>query len=112
MTAKECYKRGKLLKLKKISEQESRAISKSLLLDQKSNINEKKVEIALKRFVDQKLEIEKKISKETVQPYLDYIQRICEEYQEFRKTEDNLVLFGGELELADIKRSVEGGTTA
>jgi hypothetical protein len=33
MTAKECYKRGKLLKLKKISEQESRAISKSLLLD-------------------------------------------------------------------------------
>jgi hypothetical protein len=43
---------------------------------------------------------------------LDYIQRICEEYQEFRKTEDNLVLFGGELELADIKRSVEGGTTA
>jgi len=36
--------------------------------------------------------------------YLDYIQKICDEYCEFRKQEEDLVLFGGELELQDIKR--------
>ena len=47
MTANECYKRGKQLKLKKMTAEESKAISKSLLSDHQSNLNERKVEIAL-----------------------------------------------------------------
>jgi hypothetical protein len=40
-----------------------------------------------------------------IQKDLDYVNAICQEYKEFRKQEDNLILFGNELELNDIKRS-------
>jgi len=40
-----------------------------------------------------------------IQKDLDYVQAICQEYKEYRKQEDNLILFGGELELNDVKRS-------
>ena len=62
--------------------------------------------------MDQKLQDKPEIEKEVIKPYLDYLKCISEEYTEFRKVEDDMVLFGGELELSDIKRCVEGGSTA
>lgn len=105
-TAKQCYERGKVLGLKKLSIEECRAKSLKLVSQNKtSSFSNKKVLYALKKFVLTKLEgCEEPIAKAQLVGFIDYIRKICEDYEEFRKTEDNLVLFGGELELNDIKR--------
>lgn len=47
-----------------------------------------------------------------IKNYLDYIQNVCDEYADFRKQEDDLVLFGGELELRDIRRAAQHNQAA
>lgn len=68
---------------------------------------ERKVSIALKKYIVGKLTQNnvEDAPKSMIQKDLDYVNSICQEYKEFRKQEDNLVLFGSELELNDIKRS-------
>ena len=63
--------------------------------------------MTLKNFMIGKLKDDKDTSKSDIRKYLDYIGNICNEYTEFRQKQDDMVLFGDELELADIKRSVQ-----
>ena len=62
--------------------------------------------LALQKFILQKMETNPTFTRTQVQGFLAYIDRISQEYDEFRKIQDDLVLFGGELELNDIKRVV------
>lgn len=105
-TARMCYERGKVLKIKYFSVEDCKARSMKLASEQKTkSFSNKKVLYALRKFVISKLEAtEEPLDKSHITGYIDYIKGICQDYQEFRKVEDNLVLFGGELELNDIKR--------
>ena len=103
-TAKMCYHRGKKLGLKKLSAEESMQRSVKLLGEQQVQMSDKKVLFALQKFVLSKMEHNSVSSKGEVKEYIKYVDGICTDYQAFRQTEDNLVLFGDELELQDIKR--------
>jgi hypothetical protein len=62
---------------------------------------------ALQKFILAKLDTSSgEVEKATIKSCIDYINNICDEYSAYRADEDNMVLFGGELELQDIKRSV------
>lgn len=85
-TAKECYQRGKLLQLKKLNSDQSRAKSLQLLSDASHSLADKKVAIALQKYVLGKLNQaqENDIAKSVIQQDLDFIKNICKEYKEFR----------------------------
>jgi hypothetical protein len=108
-TAKQCYERGKELGLKKLSVEECRARSMKLVSEHKtSSFSNKKVLYALRKFVLSKLDAsEGSLEKARVAEYIDFVKKVCADYEEFRTAEDNMVLFGGELELNDIKRVVQ-----
>lgn len=108
-TPKMCHTRGKVLGLKKLSAEEAKLKSVNLhtQVDVPSHIVEKKVFMTLQKFVLGKLEEDKDASRSDIRKYLDYISNVCHEYTEFRKKQDDMVLFGDELELADIKRAVQ-----
>jgi hypothetical protein len=103
-TDKQCYLRGKKLGLKKVSADEARQKSRKLLSEQQTQHTDKKVAFALQKFILAKLDQQPDLTKKGVVSYLDYIKAISDEYVAYRKQEDDMVLFGGELELQDIKR--------
>ena len=105
-TAKMCYHRGKKLGLKKLSAEEAMQKSRTLISEQSTSLSDKKILFALQKFVLAKLEQNTLSTKSEVKQYINYIEGISQDYSAFRQTEDNLVLFGGELELQDIKRQV------
>ena len=55
-TAKQCYTRGKELKLKKVTADEARVRSRKLIGEQSKQVVDKKVMFALQKFILQKLE--------------------------------------------------------
>ena len=45
----------------------------------------------------------------SIKAHLDFVRSICKEYSEFRKMEDDKILFGQQIVLDDIKRQVLKG---
>jgi len=54
-----------------------------------------------------KVEQSPNLTKMQIKNFLDYVKNVCGEYVDFRKQEDDIVLFGGELEMQDIKRCAQ-----
>lgn len=54
-TKEDCYKRGKLLKIKKLSEEQSRNISQKLIEESTNNLSQKKIQLAIQKFIVQKI---------------------------------------------------------
>lgn len=106
-TARQCYERGKALGLKKLSADEARDRSLKLISEQTKLLTDKKVTIALQKFIVSKMENGfPNFTKSQVSQYLAYLKSISSDYKEFRAMQDDMVLFGGELELNDIRRAV------
>ena len=109
-TAKECYNRGKALNLKKSTDEEARTLSRKLISEKSHSLTDKKVAIALEKFIVSKLDKGQTLKKTQVKMYLDYVKGICTEYKDFRQKEDDLILFGEQLVLDDIKRMAQKGS--
>lgn len=65
-TAKECYKRGKLLKLKSASEEDARDLSLRLINEDANAMTQKKTQLAIQKFIIAKLEKQKSMTLATV----------------------------------------------
>lgn len=67
-----------------------------------------KILYVLRKFILAKIESAEglPVEKSQIKSCIDYIKAISDEYTAFRAEEDNMVLFGGDLELHDIKRAV------
>lgn len=80
------------------------------MTSEKQNVNftNKKNFYALQKFILAKIEGAEglPVEKAQIKSFIDYIQSISGEYTAFRAEEDNMILFGGDLELMDIKRAV------
>lgn len=108
-SAKQCYLRGKKLKLKKLSIEQAMEKSKQLNVKSVSQLQDKKAMMAVKQFL---LAKQSQITtKQQVQDYLSYLNIIAGELQTFKAIEDNLILLGGNIELNDINRATSSSTT-
>jgi len=90
-----------------MSAEEAFQLSKTLISEETHQIIDKKVCIALQKFIMVKVEQSANMTKMEIKNFLDYVKNVCDEYADYRKQEDDLVLFGGELELQDIRRCAE-----
>lgn len=89
-TAQECYARGKLLKLRKASAEAARINSLRLINESANSINQKKIPLAIQKFIGDKLKREGKVSLAQVYQFTGYIDEIVAEYASFVKVQENL----------------------
>jgi hypothetical protein len=67
-------------------------------------LKQKRIQLAIQNFVVAKLEKDKQTTLASIGQYIDYVNEILNEYASFVEVQENLILFGGETDLKDIKR--------
>ena len=102
-TPKECYLRAKLLKLKNKSLDEAKLISARLISNQAQTLKDERIGHALDRLCQQLKKRDPLLNVEEVRQMCDYVKTIQQEYSEFKKLEEDALLFGREVDYLAIK---------
>ena len=110
----QCRARGRALKLSEDSAEKARQLSRKLVNQQTMSMTGKKMKAAMKKFIGDKMGdlAAESIQVSMIKEHVDYIQGIFDDYKDYREEEDNLILFGGNLELEDIKREAQNSSTS
>lgn len=107
-TYKDCYNRAKLLKLKNGTVDAAKEISRGLLSKQGENTNLKDRLVrqalqALVKHLEERSE-HKKADLVQVRAICEFLGRIEQDYTEYMRAKDDIILFGRTLEMADMNK--------
>ena len=103
-TARQCYERYKKLKLKKGTEYAKKQSTK-LLSREAQAIKDCKVGLALKKMCHSLINQTGTLSKQSLEDYCAYVSQICQDHEAFLAEQENSLLFGREIDMADLRKA-------